>query len=158
MNCTRSEPKSTTLDHRYSEQTQVFLTFRREKVVKVLRGGMKSQRPIVASGVTGEDESDGSVLWRQPRNNGGVVVQHGSVVVLTGGAIQTRETTQTPGRRRGHDRIMTQRAISHLSIVSHFSKRPPTPSMLPCGYCAPGYPHEPSASGLHCFSTLVPSY
>ena len=26
---------------------------------------------------------------------------------------------------------------SRLSIVSRFAKRPPTPSMCPCGYCAP---------------------
>ena len=39
-----------------------------------------------------------------------------------------------------------------LSIVSHFAKRPPAPSMLPCGYCAPGYPHEPSASPFQSFS------
>ena len=49
-------------------------------------------------------------------------------------------------------------AISRLSIVSHFAKRPPTPSMLPCGYCASGYPYEPSASGLHFSSLLVLPY
>ena len=46
-------------------------------------------------------------------------------------------------------------AVSHLSIVTRFAKRPSTPSMLPCVYCAPGYPHEPSASGLHLSSPLV---
>ena len=33
-------------------------------------------------------------------------------------------------------------AISCLTIASRFTKRTPTPSTLPCGYCAPGYPHE----------------
>ena len=34
----------------------------------------------MAGGVTGEDESDGGMVWRQPWNNGGVVVRRGSVV------------------------------------------------------------------------------
>ena len=42
-----------------------------------------------------------------------------------------------------------------LSAV--FQKGPPSPSMLPCGYCA-GYPHEPSASGLHFSSPLIRPY
>ena len=36
---------------------------------------MKSWGPVVACAFTGEDESDGSVVWRQLRNNGGVVVR-----------------------------------------------------------------------------------
>ena len=44
-------------------------------MVKVLKGGAKSRGPVVASGVTGEDEGNGGVVFRQPQ-----CMERGSVV------------------------------------------------------------------------------